>query len=163
MGKFNKLIYLTGAYKVFAPLYSYLLYEYNRREETDLQTYNQDQASWAIVTGASEGIGKEFALQLAKHKFNIAISSRSEEKLSLVERDIMTINPSAQVYKLALDYSTLPSAVYPDHILQNLRLVVNNVGALSTKAFFAEDPQKLQNLMHVNHGAIVLNTAMALR
>ena len=42
-------------------------------------------------------------------------------------------------------------------------MVINNVGLLSTKQFFAETPQLLQDQMHVNNCAIVLNTALALR
>jgi len=35
----------------------------------------------AIVTGASEGIGKQIALQLAKKGANLALISRTESKL----------------------------------------------------------------------------------
>ncbi len=38
--------------------------------------------SWAIVTGASDGIGKEFALDLARRGFNIVLISRSINKLN---------------------------------------------------------------------------------
>ena len=31
---------------------------------------------WAVVTGASEGIGKEFCIQLARRGYNIALLSR---------------------------------------------------------------------------------------
>jgi 17beta-estradiol 17-dehydrogenase / very-long-chain 3-oxoacyl-CoA reductase len=32
---------------------------------------------WALVTGASEGIGEEYALQLAKSGFNLVLISRT--------------------------------------------------------------------------------------
>jgi len=38
------------------------------------------------VTGASEGIGRAFAHDLAKSGFNVTIVSRSEEKLSYVKK-----------------------------------------------------------------------------
>ena len=41
-----------------------------------------------MVTGATDGIGKEFALQLAKAGFNILLISRSEEKLKQVSKEI---------------------------------------------------------------------------
>lgn len=36
---------------------------------------------WALVTGGSEGIGGEFLEQLASAGFNVAIASRSMDKL----------------------------------------------------------------------------------
>jgi 17beta-estradiol 17-dehydrogenase / very-long-chain 3-oxoacyl-CoA reductase len=38
--------------------------------------------SWALITGASEGIGRAFALDLARQGFNVAIAARREEKLN---------------------------------------------------------------------------------
>src|SRR5437879_13918175 len=40
---------------------------------------------WAIVTGATDGIGLEYARQLAAIGYNIFIISRSEEKLKKVD------------------------------------------------------------------------------
>jgi short-subunit dehydrogenase len=40
------------------------------------------------VSGASDGIGKEFALQLAKKGFNILLIGRNQEKLEQVEIEI---------------------------------------------------------------------------
>ena len=44
--------------------------------------------SFSVVTGATDGIGKEFALQLAKAGFNILLVSRSEEKLKATAEEI---------------------------------------------------------------------------
>lgn len=35
------------------------------------------EKSWALVTGSSDGIGKEFALQLAKEGFNVILLART--------------------------------------------------------------------------------------
>lgn len=49
-----------------------------------------------VVTGASDGIGKEFALQLAKAGFNVAILARSVDKLSAVADQIAGAYPPIQ-------------------------------------------------------------------
>lgn len=41
-----------------------------------------------VVTGATDGIGKEFALQLAKKKFNVFLISRTASKLEAAAKDI---------------------------------------------------------------------------
>jgi len=39
---------------------------------------------WAVITGASDGIGKAFAFELAKEGFNIVLIGRNAEKLANV-------------------------------------------------------------------------------
>ena len=46
------------------------------------------KGSWALVTGASDGIGKEYCLQLAQKGFNVCLVSRTREKLEAVEKEI---------------------------------------------------------------------------
>jgi 17beta-estradiol 17-dehydrogenase / very-long-chain 3-oxoacyl-CoA reductase len=41
-----------------------------------------------VVTGATDGIGKEFALQLAKKKFNVLLISRTASKLDALAQEI---------------------------------------------------------------------------
>lgn len=41
-----------------------------------------------MVTGASEGIGREFALQLAKKGFNILVSARNASALASLIAEI---------------------------------------------------------------------------
>lgn len=36
--------------------------------------------SWAVVTGASDGIGKQYCIELAKEGFNIALVARNTAK-----------------------------------------------------------------------------------
>lgn len=44
---------------------------------------------WAMITGASSGIGEQFAYQLAENNFNIVLVARSESKLSDVKNNIL--------------------------------------------------------------------------
>ena len=47
----------------------------------------------SVVTGATDGIGKEFALQLAKAGFGIILVSRTESKLKSVAEEIGEDSP----------------------------------------------------------------------
>ena len=52
------------------------------------QRLNTNYGEWAIVTGASSGIGLELAIQLAKAGFNLVINSRHVDKLQEAEKQI---------------------------------------------------------------------------
>jgi short-subunit dehydrogenase len=41
-----------------------------------------------VVTGASDGIGREFAIQLARAGFNVLLAARNQAKLDAVVADI---------------------------------------------------------------------------
>ena len=47
---------------------------------------------WAIITGASSGIGLELATQLAKAGLNLVINSRHLDKLQEVEKQLKSIS-----------------------------------------------------------------------
>lgn len=65
------------------------------------------KCSWAIVSGASDGIGKEFALQLAQKGFNIVLISRTESRLQQVAQEIKvkSARPDVQTAIVAMDFA----------------------------------------------------------
>ncbi|TKX26580.1 hypothetical protein C1H76_1112 [Elsinoe australis] len=90
------------------------------------------KGSWAVVTGASEGIGKEYALQLAAKGFNILLISRTQSKLDDVASQITNKYPSVQTKVLPMDfsspsessYNTLSQTISP----LDVAILINNVG-----------------------------------
>jgi len=84
--------------------------------------------SWAVVTGATDGIGKAIAKQLAKRGINIILISRSSDKLTTVAEEIGTYN--VQVKTITYDFSDVSKY---DEISDELKdmeigILVNNVG-----------------------------------
>jgi len=82
---------LLGSVKIIIGLIS-LFAAFNRqflRKRKDLLKMYGGKGTWALVTGATDGIGLEFCKQLAKDGFNIVLVSRTESKLhDVVERDL---------------------------------------------------------------------------
>ncbi|RPB17636.1 NAD(P)-binding protein [Morchella conica CCBAS932] len=90
------------------------------------------KGSWALVTGASDGIGKEFSLQLAAKGFNILLVSRTESKLATLATEIESKYASTQTKILPMDFAANDSADY-DRLAAlikdfDIAILVNNVG-----------------------------------
>jgi len=63
-------------------------------------------SSWAIVTGPTNGIGKEFAIELAKAGFNMFLIGRNLNKLTTLQEELLeNVNPSIEVEIATIDLS----------------------------------------------------------
>ncbi|KAL2362678.1 hypothetical protein RJZ56_004424 [Blastomyces dermatitidis] len=90
------------------------------------------KGSWALVTGASDGIGKEFSLQLARAGYNILLVSRTTSKLDDVANEIKSKSPSVQTKLFAMDFFENNDDDYEKLklLIQDLdiSILINNVG-----------------------------------
>uniref|UniRef100_A0A3B3RM81 Hydroxysteroid (20-beta) dehydrogenase 2 n=1 Tax=Paramormyrops kingsleyae TaxID=1676925 RepID=A0A3B3RM81_9TELE len=82
IGGFTVLFYCCKfTWKCWRGFRVYVLSEYWR---ADLRAYGQ----WAVVTGATSGIGKAYAMELASRGLDVVLVSRSEGKLQAVAKEI---------------------------------------------------------------------------
>lgn len=66
------------------------------------------QSPWALVTGASDGIGRALAHELAARGFNVVLHGRNLAKLSLVESRLREEYPERSVRVLVADAAAVP-------------------------------------------------------
>lgn len=150
--------------KVFELFYVVLL----MREKNWLERYGKD--GYALVTGATDGIGWEFCRSLAKRGFNIILVSRNMEKLqsriqdlnNLVE-SLEDVNSSSIEFKnsenlkkdrfiaIAADFTDGYQVSFYDNIKRqlegyNISLLINNVGVLNS----AKTPDEAIRMINVN-------------
>ena len=86
----------------------------------------------ALITGASRGLGKEFARIHSSHGGNLVLVARSENELRLFKNELETIQNGISVYIIVKDL-TLPNSaidVYNEIKENNIQIdyLINNAG-----------------------------------
>jgi 17beta-estradiol 17-dehydrogenase / very-long-chain 3-oxoacyl-CoA reductase len=127
------------------------VYKFFIRSGVDVRKYG----SWAVVTGASDGIGKAYSFELAKRGLNVVLISRTESKLQAVASEINAKYPKVETKVVPVDFGNfdaaaqarVKAAVEP----LELALLVNNVGQSYAypqflKEFKEENYEQLANL-----------------
>lgn len=119
----------------------------------------------ALITGATGGLGIEFAQKLAQEGYDLLISARSEEALNKLKKDIEK-EYSVKVIPMALDLSDLKSVdvLYQYTQKHNLFIhtLINNAGFGDFGMFSKRDWTKLEAMMQVNILALVKLTHLYL-
>ncbi|KAB8349727.1 hypothetical protein FH972_023742 [Carpinus fangiana] len=113
------------------------------------------KGSWAVVTGASDGLGLEYASQLAAKGFNIVLVSRTASKLDALASTLQS-KYSISTKTLAMDFSLNKDTDYAAlaNLVQGLdvSILINNVGqSHSIPVSFVETPEKeLRDIITIN-------------
>ncbi len=119
----------------------------------------------ALVTGASSGIGAEFARQLAAKQNNLVLIARSEDKLKELAEQLQSKH-GIQTYAIAQDL-TEPQAVatiFEKIQYQGLRidLLVNNAGFGDYGQFSDRPLEKQLGMIQLNVNVLVELTGLFL-
>ena len=120
-----------------------------------LRTFGQPSKSWALITGASDGIGKEFSLQLARAGYSTILVSRTQSKLDSLATEIKS-KFNTHTKTLAMDFGANNDSDYArlkalvDGL--DIAILINNVGTShSIPVPFALTPQEeIDSIITVN-------------
>ena len=115
-------------------------------------------SSFALVTGASQGLGKVFAQALAARKQNVIVVARSIDKLESLARGL---RQSQSVLVEALEFDLASPSAGP-RLAQQLRdrkfqvnLLVNNAGFGVRGEFLGLPLERQMAMLQLNNAAVV--------
>ena len=124
------------------------------------------QATTTLVTGASSGIGEQFALQLGRRGHNLVLTARSEDRLHTLARQLRSDYPSIEVEVIAADLAEPGSGAALNAELTvrgvEVDVLINNAGFGSHNPVAAEDPDNLAREIQLNCSSLVDLTARLL-
>lgn len=112
---------------------------------------------WALVTGASSGIGEAFARRLASRGVNLVLVARREDRLKTLA-DELRANHSIEVRVVVSDLtqeSFLDVVVSQTSDLE-IGLLVNNAGVLQAGRFLDHDMETELKQLSLNTRAMVI-------
>lgn len=107
----------------------------------------------ALITGASSGLGLEFARIYAKEGYDLVLVARNEEKLCQVKKELEEkYNRNVQVFAQDLSVSNAADNVFHFTLEKRLHIdaLVNNAGFGDYGQFYEYDMRRQYALLQVN-------------
>ena len=114
-----------------------LVWFYFLRPSGGYKKYQQGPQSYAVITGATDGIGKSLAKDLYRKGFNVIVHGRNEKKLQATVEEIKALREDGTVESFIAD-ATSPSVDFAGIAKRfddlNVTLLINNVGGAYLEA-----------------------------
>lgn len=112
---------------------------------------------WAVITGASSGLGEQFARQLAPLGFHLALVARRSERLEALATELRNAH-GIQCRVIPLDLASPDADGALDSATKDLDvgLFVNNAGRGYYGTFLKQDRKRLAELIQLNCHAVAM-------
>lgn len=121
------------------------------------KAFQKKYGEWAIVTGASEGVGREISLALAERGLNVVLVARRAE---LLEHLAETIKTQFQVQTIVIPADLSQTSAIENLIKStselNVGLLIANAGYGTSGALINADLQTELNMLDVNCRALLV-------
>jgi len=130
---------------------------------TDLKKYGE----WAIVTGCTDGIGQEYARQIAKQGLNIVLISRTLSKLEATAKEIETdYKVETKVIDVDFTHTDIYERIGKEIEGLQIGVLVNNVGMnIPFPQYIGEIEKRdevLLNIINCNVTSLTMMTSLVI-
>jgi uncharacterized protein len=114
---------------------------------------------WALVTGASRGLGAEFARQLAAKGLNLVLAARSEDQLKELAQTLeREYKITVKIIVIDLSREDILDPIKKTTDSLEIGLLVNNAGLSTVKPFLDMSADYLLKQFHTNARAALILT-----
>jgi len=112
---------------------------------------------WALVTGASAGIGVALARELAKHGAKLILTARRRERLEALARELEAGGVETRIVVADLNDPEAPQEIFDatEHAGVEVDILINNAGLGQYGAFLSSDVEQELSMVRVNCEAMV--------
>jgi 17beta-estradiol 17-dehydrogenase / very-long-chain 3-oxoacyl-CoA reductase len=121
---------------------------------------HQEQPAWALVTGASDGIGQGFVQELSSQGFNVILHGRNEEKLKRIVANLETQHPDHEFKLFIHDAEKELTPEILSYLVNSLKdihltVLINNVGGSGSvkpawQTFLARSAEDIDKYINLN-------------
>uniref|UniRef100_A0A2P2QL66 Steroid dehydrogenase n=1 Tax=Rhizophora mucronata TaxID=61149 RepID=A0A2P2QL66_RHIMU len=124
------------------------------RRPKDLKKYG----SWVMITGATDGIGKALALELASKGLNLILVGRNPEKIEATIRELRErCGTEVRINNIVLDFAKCDGEEISERIMSGIEgldvgILVNNAGDVNRHAMYFHEAEMatVENIVKVN-------------
>lgn len=113
-----------------------------------------------LITGATDGIGKQIAYELAGEGYHLILHGRNEEKCTRTVAEIKEIFPESVIEHISADFTSLSNARIMATVIQEryhrLDVLINNAGIYNTQKEI--NPDGFEINLAVNYLAVYVLT-----
>jgi uncharacterized protein len=116
------------------------------------------RGKWALVTGASAGIGSALAEQLAAQGVNLLLTARRADRLARLANDLASRHKvQTEIYVSDLTRPQAPGEIFRFTEQKRLpvELLINNAGFGAYGEFRKQEAQRLLDMVQVNVASVV--------
>lgn len=113
----------------------------------------------ALITGASGGIGEEFAVRLADQHVNLVLVARRTEKLQNLRARLLAAHPDLTIDTVGCDLSRPGSSAELAATIHDrghhIGVLINNAGVGAHGLFAEQSPEDMAAQIQLNCGSLV--------
>jgi short-subunit dehydrogenase len=156
-GMLRAVVFGAVSFSAFAAL-TVALWRARGRFQAPRPPLRERYGDWALVTGASAGIGAAFARALAREGVSVVLTARREDRLRVLAAELEAHGVATRV--VALDLAALdgPSRLAEAVADLDLAILVNNAGFGYSGRFDKLEPARLREMVELNCTAPMLLT-----
>ena len=119
----------------------------------------KNSKQFALITGASQGLGKCFAIELAKRNINTILVALPNENIKQVADESKKLGVESYYYETDISVKENIQALASQiNSTYNVNILINNAGCGGTKSFIDCDVEYINRIIQLNVMAISVMT-----